>query len=119
MSEAIDTLVEQTIEADPVLDAAPREEDRDHVACCRDFFSDGPLVALCGFVIESERSVFSDHVCEECTAIAIARLRELGCLPEGADLSSTTRVCVRDGSSCPVGAEADALDRKILGIAGE
>lgn len=116
MNGAIDTLIEPTIEADPVLDSAPREEDRDHLACCRDFFSDGPLVALCGFAIDSERLVFSDHVCEECIAIAIARLRELGCLPDGADLSALPRICVRDGSACPVDTEADALDRKILGV---
>ena len=102
------------ISLDPVLDAAPSEEDRDHLACCRDFLSDSPILALCGFAISDDMVAFSNHICEECVKIASDRLRELG-VSESAD-GSMPRVCIRDGSPCPTGDEADALDRRIVGL---
>lgn len=106
------------IEPDPVLDRAPAEEDRDHLACCRDFMSEGPIVAICGYVVETDRRVFSDHLCRECIEAARARLRSFGhSYSDGeADPGNVPSICVRDGSSCPEGAEEEAIERKILGL---
>lgn len=109
---------EVAIEPDPVLDRAPADEDRDHLACCRDFLLDGPLVALCGSVAETDRRVFSDHICRECIEVARAQLRSLGVSHslDETDPESVPSICVRDGSSCPEGPEEEAIERKILGL---
>jgi len=112
------TAVQHEVRPDPALDAAPSEADRDHIACCRDFFLDGPLVALCGFIGGDDRIPFSDHVCQECATIAMARLRELGVpdLPDAGDELEWLGICVRDGSPCPTGDEADSLYGRIVGL---
>ena len=112
------TDVTVVIQPDPALDRAPAEEDRDHMACCRDFLSDGPIVALCGFELDAERHVFSDHMCQECIEEGIARHQSFGhtYARDEIELQGLRPICVRDGSSCPQGQQMEAIERKILGI---
>lgn len=113
--------MKQTVDApaivlDPILDAAPGEADRDHMACCRDFFSDGPVISACGYTNDTTDDwlLLSDHLCKECVAIVQAQLRKFGIVWRMGE--EALPGCVRDGSPCPSGEEAVALSRRILGM---
>jgi len=108
---AVEALETTTISVDPKLDAAPSPDDIDHIVCCRELMEgEGPIFAFCG--LEQDRNdsaAFSDNVCEACDKIGQALYKY--------EIVGTTyrewRTCIRDGSNCPTGEEADQLWLKV------
>ena len=114
---AVDVETEPTVQSDAGLDAAPDEGD--HMTCCRDFLNDEPLVTLCGITWNGDLRPFSDFVCLQCVGVAVSRYVELGLMnpPESGEVFSLPQgKCMRDGSACPTGDEADRMYKRVLGM---
>ena len=99
---------------DPVLDAAPSEDDRGHFACCREIAGgEQSLTTFCGQITDRDDvQVASDHLCEACQKVGESLIRYT---IDGKRVSERY-TCVRDGSDCPTGKEADDLFKGILGM---
>ena len=99
---------------DPVLDAAPSDNDRGHFVCCREAAGDEQtLTTFCGQpTSRDDLEVVSGQLCEACLEVgeSLMRLKIVG------KQVSEKYTCIRDGSDCPTGEEADDLWKGMLGI---
>ena len=114
MSTALPEQTNTTVAVDPVLDTAPSKDDLDHFVCCREAAGNEPtLVTLCGKTGDREElAAVANQVCETCQQVNDSLLK----LAIVNRRVTYKRTCIRNGSDCPTGKEADDLWKGILGM---